>query len=700
MKFKFLGFSSILAALLVFSSYTIYEGGEEKSKALLKTIKRSMSRFHYQPQDINDEFSEKVFNHYLESLDPSKRFLMASDVEQLRQFTYKVDDELESETFQLFDLSVSLFEKRREETKAFYQEILEEPFDFNIEESLEGDPEKMPYASSGEELKERWRKSLKLQTLSRLVTDMNKQEKKKQKDSGEEAMEIKPMELLEENARARVLKSHNEWFKRMEQETLKDKRADYINAITTTYDPHTEYLPPKDKQAFDIRISGKLEGIGAQLNEEDGMIKVVRIVHGSPSFLQGDLEVNDKILKVGQGEEEPIDVVSMNLDDAIQLIRGKKGTEVRLTVQKLDGNVITIPLIRDVIIIDETYAKSAILKADNNKKSVGYIHLPKFYFDLNDRYGRRAATDVSAEIAKLKEQKVDGIILDLRNNGGGSLADVVEMAGLFIEEGPIVQVKSREGKPYILRDRDPQVQYEGKLVVLVNEFSASASEIMAAAIQDYKRGIVVGTTTYGKGTVQRFVDLDDLIRGSYEIKPLGDLKMTTQKFYRINGGATQLRGVVPDIQLPDEYSLLDIGERENEHSMAWDEIEAVPFAIERNAFGNLSQIKSKSEGRIASNPTFQLIQQNAERLKRRQESEDYPLSLEAYRAQRKRLNEESEKYKDISKDIDGFDVSLLQIDLDAASEDEGRLARMEKWQKDLGKDPYVYEAVQIIKSMK
>jgi len=274
------------------------------------------------------------------------------------------------------------------------------------------------------------------------------------------------------------------------------------------------------------------------------------------------------------------------------------------------------------------------------------------------------------------------------------------MAGLFIEEGPIVQVKSREGKPYILRDRDPQVQYEGKLVVLVNEFSASASEIMAAAIQDYKRGIVVGTTTYGKGTVQRFVDLDDLIRGSYEIKPLGDLKMTTQKFYRINGGATQLRGVVPDIQLPDEYSLLDIGERENEHSMAWDEIEAVPFAEERNAFGNLSQIKGKSEERVSANPTFQLIQQNAERLKRRQESEDYPLSLEAYRAQRKRLNEESEKYKDISKEIDGFDVSLLQVDLDAASEDKGRLARMEKWQKDLGKDPYVYEAVQIIKSMK
>ncbi|MEM6805164.1 MAG: carboxy terminal-processing peptidase [Bacteroidota bacterium] len=659
-----------------------------------------MSRFHYQPQNIDDDFSEKVFTHYIETLYPSKRFLTAEDVAKLDQFKLKIDDELEAETFQLFDLSVKLFDKRREEAKAYYQEILDKPFDFSVKEEVEGDPEKMAFASNSDELKERWRKALKLQTLSRLVTSIDKQEKSKKEESGEETVEIKPVELLEEKARAKVLKSHNEWFKRMEQERLKDKRADYINAITTTYDPHTEYLPPKDKQDFDIRISGRLEGIGAQLNEEDGFIKVVRIVHGSPSFLQGDLEVNDKIIKVGQGEEEAVDVVDMNLDDAIQLIRGKKGTEVRLTVQKIDGSVITIPLVRDVIIIDETYAKSAILKADNSKKGVGYIHLPKFYFDLNDRYGRRAATDVSAEIEKLKLEKVDGIILDLRNNGGGSLADVVEMAGLFIEEGPIVQVKSREGKPYILRDRDPEVQYEGKLVVLVNEFSASASEIMAAAIQDYKRGVVVGTTTYGKGTVQRFVDLDDLIRGSYEVKPLGDLKMTTQKFYRINGGATQLKGVVPDIILPNEYSLLDIGERENEYSMAWDEIEAVPFKEEKNAFGNLSQIKSKSEERLAENQTFKLINQNAERLKRRQESEAYPLQLDAYRAQRKAINEEAEKYKDLAKEIEGFDVSLLEADLERVSEDEGKTARLKKWRKDLTKDAYVYEALQIIKSMK
>jgi len=700
MKFKFFGFSSFLAVLIIFSSYTVYEGGEEKPKALLQTIKKSMSKYHYHPQSIDDKFSERVFSHYLESLDPAKRFLTKEDIDKLNQYRFKVDDELKSETFTMFDLAVNLFDARRQETKTYFNELLAHPFDFKVEENMEADPDKMDYAANTKELKDRWRKALKLQVLSRVVTELDKQDKLKDSSTGEEEMEIKPFELLEENARAKVLKTYNEWFKRMEQEGLKDKRADYINAITTVYDPHTEYFPPKDKQAFDIRISGKLEGIGAQLTEEDGFIKIVRIVNGSPSFLQGDLEVNDKILKVAQADEEPVDVVDMNIDDAIQMIRGKKGTEVRLTVQKLDGNTMVIPIIRDVIIIDETYAKSAVLKAEGSKKSVGYIDLPSFYFDMNDRYGRRSATDVHAEIEKLKAQHVDGIILDLRNNGGGSLADVVEMAGLFIEEGPIVQVKSREGNPYILRDRDPEVQYDGKLVVLVNESSASASEIMAAAIQDYKRGIIVGTTTFGKGTVQRFFDLDEQIRGSYEVKPLGEIKMTTQKFYRINGGATQLRGVVPDIIIPNEYSLLDIGERENVNSMAWDEIKPVDFEVEKNAYGNLDQIKSKSEDRITHNETFKLIKENAARLKRGQETESYPLSLEAYRKQRKALTEESEKYKKISKNIEDFEVSLLQIDVEAAETDEGRKARLEKWKKDLAKDAYVYEAVQIIKSMK
>lgn len=700
MKFKFLGFSSFIAALLVFSSYTIYEGGEGKPKALLKSIKRSMSRYHYQPQNINDEFSEKVFDQYLESLDPSKRFLTQADIKQLKEFRHQVDDELVSETFQLFDLAVELFDKRRVETKAYYQAILEKPFDFNVSEEMKADADKMDYASNSQELKDRWRKALKLQTLSRVVTNLDKQEKSQKGEAGEENPEIKSFETLESNARAKVLKTYNEWFKRMEQEGLKDKRTDYINAITTTYDPHTEYFPPKDKQAFDIRISGRLEGIGAQLNEEDGFIKIVRIVNGSPSFLQGDLEVNDKILKVAQGEAEPVDVVNMNIDDAIQMIRGKKGTEVRLTVQKIDGSTMVIPIVRDVIIIDETYAKSAILKAEGSKKKVGYIDLPSFYFDMNDRYGRRAATDVSKEVEKLKEQNVDGIIIDLRNNGGGSLADVVEMAGLFIEEGPIVQVKSREGNPYILRDRDPQVQYDGKLVILVNESSASASEILAAAIQDYKRGVIVGTTTFGKGTVQRFVDLDREIKGSYDVKPLGDIKMTTQKFYRINGGATQLRGVVPDIVIPNEYSLLDIGERENDNSMAWDEIDPVSYQVEKNAFGNLEQIKNKSVARISENETFNLIRQNAERLKRGQEKESYPLNLEAYRAERKSLTAESEKYKNISTTIDNFDVSLLEMDVKAAESDEGRKARLQNWKKNLAKDAYIYEAMHIIKSMK
>ncbi|MEL7342220.1 MAG: S41 family peptidase, partial [Bacteroidota bacterium] len=361
-------------------------------------------------------------------------------------------------------------------------------------------------------------------------------------------------------------------FERLRKVTLRERRADFINAALSIYDPHTGYFPPKDRSNFNMEMSGKLEGIGARLSPEDGNIKVVYIVPGSACFKQGDLEVNDVIMKVAQGEEEePVDVSQMELDDAIQLIRGKKGTMVRLTVKKIDGSEMEIPIIRDVVEIEETFAKSAILEREEDGQRVGYIDLPSFYFDFNDRNGRRCATDIKREVEKLQAEGVDGIVIDLRDNLGGSLTDVVEMSGYFIEQGPIVQVRSKRGRPQVLSDSDPDVLYDGPLVIMVNSFSASASEIMAAALQDYDRAIVVGTTSYGKGTVQRFVDLDNILRGN-QTDPLGDIKLTIQKFYRINGGATQHRGVVPDIILPDQYSQLEIGEREQEYSMPWDEI--------------------------------------------------------------------------------------------------------------------------------
>ncbi|MCH8318914.1 MAG: PDZ domain-containing protein, partial [Bacteroidetes bacterium] len=472
--------------LFLFSASLTTDNG----KALINVLLRSLNTAHYQPLILNDEFSKRVFELYLKRLDYNKRFLTSSDVEQLRKYQYQIDDEVKIGSYELFDLSTEIIKNKLKEVEIFYKDLLSRPFDFEKDEIIELDPKKIDYAADKAALKEAWRKSLKYQTLSRLANLLQVQEKAQV--TQDTTVEIKTYQLLEEEARKKVLKSHNNWFRRMSKIERSDRLTIYINAITNTYDPNTAWLPPKDKENFDIAFSGQLEGIGAQLQERDGYIRIVRIIPGSASWRQGQLKAKDIILKVGQRALEAVDVVDMRIDDAVKLIRGKKGTEVRLTVKKLDGSIIIIPIIRDVVILEETYAKSALVDRNDIAVKVGYIRLPKFYADFNKKGGRNCAEDIKKELIKLKEEDIDGIILDLRNNRGGSLDDAVKMAGLFIEKGPIVQIKSRTGKPTILRDRDPMVYYDGPLIIMVNSFSASASEILAAAMQDYKRGIIIG----------------------------------------------------------------------------------------------------------------------------------------------------------------------------------------------------------------
>lgn len=701
MKGKILISSAVVAALFLLSSYTVshhYEG--EKGAVLLNLMMRGMTYYHYQPQKVDDQFSQDVFDAYLERIDYNKRFLTQRDVDNLRAYQYLIDDEVNNSTFELFDLSYGILQNRIEQAQAYTEEILAEPFDFDKSEQLEGDVENLPFATSESEIKERWRKSLKYQVLTRLYTKLDRQEK--EMAEGNKEIEVKSKAVLEEEARAKVAKTYKDYFKRLSRLDKNDRRADYMNAIAAIYDPHTNYFPPKDKENFDISMSGRLEGIGAQLREEEGYIKVVRIVPGSPSAKQGGLQVNDKILKVTQYGEEPVSVIDMDIDDAVKMIRGPKGTKVILSVRKIDGMEVDIPLVRDVVELAETYAKSAIVKDGDNGESIGYIHLPKFYADFNRRNGRRCATDVAEEIKKLKAEGVESIILDLRDNGGGSLQDVVDMAGLFIESGPIVQVKSRRGSPRKLSDRDPGILFDGELVVMVNSFSASASEIMAAAIQDYDRGVIVGSpSTFGKGTVQRFVNLDDLIQGRSEIKPLGEMKLTTQKFYRINGGTTQLRGVIPDIILPDEYSLLEMGEKDQDHPMQWDEIASVSYQKWENPVSpEIERLRSNSEDRVESNETFQLIKENAHRFKRRRDQNTFELNIDDYETEKISLDEEAKKYKDIRKSIDAFQIQSLEADLADIESDSLKQKRMTTWHKNLKKDLYVYEAMQIIEDMK
>jgi carboxyl-terminal processing protease len=502
---------------------------------------------------------------------------------------------------------------------------------------------------------------------------------------------VKPFDTLEVEARKKILKDHEDMFKRLLRETKEERFDDFINAVVHAYDPHSDFFPPKEKENFDIQMSGKLEGIGATLQEKDGYIKVISIVPGSPSFKQGELKPEDYILKVGQGEEEPVDIVDMRLDNAVKLIRGKKGTTVKLTIKKPDGKIKVISIVRDVVVMEESYAKSVIINDEVNKQKIGYINLPSFYADFNDRKGRTCSEDIRKELIKLKAEQVDGIVLDLRNNGGGSLSDVVTMGGYFIDQGPIVQVKAREDEPYILADENSGTIYDGPLVILVNHFSASASEILAAAMQDYKRAVIIGSSSFGKGTVQRFFELaGDPVNGS--------IKITTQKFYRVNGGTTQLKGVIPDIVLPDVYQDLDIGEKELDYALAWDEIKASQYNS-WNAKFKMKDIQSKSKARVEKNEVFKKIKTNAQYLKTKQASTYYPLSLKAYQAEMIRSKKEEESYKIETSDISGISIEALKPEK-ALLADTNKLARHNEFIKPLKKDIYLFEAIQVIKDLR
>jgi carboxyl-terminal processing protease len=683
----------IVAVALVSYTYTIQN---DKEEAIDQILMQNLNSLHYAPKEVNDEFSEKVFKLYMQRLDYNKKFLIESDVNDLKKFEHSIDEDVNTGRFAFFDKSFEIINKRVDEAKTYYTEILSKPFDFTKDENLQLDAEKLSYAKNKEALKEEWRKSLKYQTLARVVEMSDSQDKAKEKS---DTVKIKSRTELEADARKKILKNNDDYFKRLKELDRNDRIEVYFNSIAGIYDPHTEFFLPKAKANFDISMSGQLEGIGAQLQEKDGYIKVSSIVPGSASYKQGQLKAGDLILKVAQGAAEPVDVVDMKMDDAVQLIRGKKGTEVRLTVKKPDASIIIVPIIRDIVVIEDSYAQSVILKG---KKNIGYIKLPSFYADFTGKGGRSCSKDIKKELMKLNDEKVDGIILDLRYNGGGSLNDVVDMAGLFIDKGPIVQVKQRMGMAQVLEDKDPSVVYSGPLTVMVNSNSASASEIMAAAIQDYHRGVIVGTSpaSFGKGTVQRFYDLDESLPAQYAgIKPLGSVKITTQKFYRINGGATQLKGVIPDIILPDPYYLLDQGEKEQDYPMKWDEITPATYQALKPAY-SVEKLKANSSERVKNNPGFTILNDAAVRLKKQKDSTLVSLNFDKYVAEQKRYKSESKKMETLDKEIPGIDVLPLQADIASIGSDTTKASKAKEWYKSIKKDIYLNETISIMNDMK
>ncbi len=690
MKFRGpLFFSFLLVAFLVAAVYPQVDNAQ-KEAVLMRTILTFMNQLHFQPKDIDDQFSESLYDLYLDRIDGARRFLTKEDIAKLDPYKDLLDDEALAGTYNFFDLSLELLEGGIEKTQGYYKEILQQPFDFNTKEALELDGDKRIFSKNDQELKDYWRKYLKYETLTRLNRKLEDQEK-----TGEEG-EKKSFEELEKESRKEVADMYDDWYARMAKLKRFDRLSYYLNSVTNLFDPHSVYFDPVEKQNFDIRFSGKLEGIGARLQSDGAYTKVIEVVVGGPAWKGKELQEGDLITKVAQGKEEPKDITGMNINEVVTLIRGKKGTEVRLTVKKVDGTIKTISIIRDEVVFDYTYARSLILDGTEAGERIGYIYLPSFYADFEDRNGRFSAEDVGKEIDKLKEEKVDGIILDLRNNGGGSLRDVIKMSGFFIEEGPIVQVKSRSQKPEVLMDVDPRVQYDGPLVVMVNEFSASASEILAAALQDYGRAVIVGNTTFGKGTVQRFYDLDSAIRGFNEIKPLGQLKLTFQKFYRINGGSTQLRGVTPDIRLPSNYEFIEVGEKEEDFAMGWTEIEPVKYKQSVFKISDLDKIKAKSAERVKESNTFQKILDNARRLQHQRDQSEYPLALDDYQAFAQSQEAEASKYKDFLDIVVNKGVANLEVDLLSIHADESKEARNEEFISNVSKDVYIQETLNIV----
>ena len=665
----------------------------EKDKLLLELLTFVLEKGHYSPVEINDDFSKKVYAKYLDGIDPTKRFFLQSDIDEFSKYETQIDDMIKNKDLTFFNLTNSRLLQRMEESRAIYKDILDKPFDFNANESINVDYEKLPYVKNKKELTDRWRKQLKLQALSSITDKQTLEEDKKTKDA---AYQAKSFDEIEKEVRENSLKSLNEYFDFIQDELDRnDWFSIFLNSIVERFDPHTFYFSPEDKEKFDVSMSGTFQGIGARLQKKNDAVEVSELISGGPAWRGKELEAGDLILKVGQGKEEPIDVAGMRLDDVVKKIKGPKGTEVRLTVKKVDGSLKVISIIRDEVETEETFAKSSVVEKDGKK--FGIIYLPKFYISFENKQNRDAFKDVAIEIERLKEQNVDGIVMDLRDNGGGSLETVVKMVGLFIPEGPVVQVKAPGRNPEILPDPDKKVQYDGPLVVMINNFSASASEIFAAAIQDYKRGIVVGSKhSYGKGTVQNVIDLNQFVRGS-SYGDLGALKTTIQKFYRINGGSTQREGVKSDIIFPDRFSYLDMGERDEESALPWDKIEPAKY----NPMNvNYENIIANSKRRIESNPNFKLIDENAKWIFERKDENVFSLNLNEFKKQMDIADTKIKKFKAISDYNNKLQFQSLPNEVALFEKDTLLKQKRERWHEDLQKDVYVDETLNIISEMK
>ena len=685
---------SVLGIAVALKTFAFGTNPPTKYERILKNVSELLEEIHYSPKDINDNFSLEVFKKYLKDVDAEKKLFLKSDIQELSKYQNQLDDEILGKApVQFVPAVVAIYKKRLQETQNISHEILAQPFDFNKQESVVLDYDKLEFPANAAAQREEIRKKLKYLTLEKYADLLDQQEAAK----GKPGYVAKTNEQLEKEARDKTLKVTDRFYEHLRIKATDDDFFNiFVETIVQCMDPHTDYFPPVEKRSFDEDMSGRFYGIGAALRDEDGTIKIVTLVTGSPAWKSGQVNVGDVILKVGQGNQEPVDLTSYMVEDAVKIIRGNKGTEVKLTLKKADGSIKVVTLVRDEIVQDEKFAKSVIIQSEKGK--IGYIFLPEFYADFDNQKGNRCSVDVAREIIKLKEAKVDGIVLDLRNNGGGSLYDVVQMVGLFIDQGPVVQVRDRDMKSQVLNDRDKTVLYDGPLAVMVNEFSASASEIFAAAIQDYHRGVIIGSTsTYGKGTVQRNIPLDKNAGINDMNGPLGTVKLTLQKFYRINGGSTQLRGVSSDIVLPDLYEHYKIREKDQPDALAWDEMSKADYTTWKYAY-DINNIRTSSTERTNTSNAFTTISRDAAWLDK-QNDKMYPLNLKAYQEEQKMMRATAKQIDSVSKLSVPMMINSLPQDTAKYSEDKDKAERYKQWVDSRKTDIYLKETINVMDDM-
>ncbi len=679
----------------------------EKDKLLIDLVTYVLEKWHYASPSMDDAFSMAVYTKFIDGVDPIKRYFLEQDIQEFEQYKLQIDDQLKIKDLSFFNLVYSRLVLRMEESKTLYQNALSSAFDYSKDEIINVDYDASSYATTKKQLQERWRKQLKFSTIStyydfleeKQTADQRKaaalKESKKYIASVNEDLTDKE---LEEKSRASTQTNLEEYYDFTDDLQRKDYFAIFLTTIVEQFDPHTNYMAPPDKDRFDQRMSGKLEGVGARLQKKKDYINVMEVISGGPAWRGEHIEVGDVLLKVRQEDElEPVSIVGMRIDDAVKLIKGPKGSKVILTVKGVDGSIREETITRDVVELEETYAKSTIITKQKN--TYGLINLPAFYFNMQNYKERNAATDIKEEILSLKKEGIEGLVLDLRNNGGGSLRTAVDIAGLFIKKGPVVQVASSDGSKDVLEDQDPAIVWEGPLVILVNELSASASEILAAAMQDYKRAIIIGSKqTYGKGTVQNVVDLNRWLRKNDQ-GDMGALKLTTQKFYRVNGGSTQLEGVKSDVVMPDRYSYFDVGERDYDNPLPYDKITPATYKLWEGYIDYQATV-DKSKLRIAQNNQLKLIEQNAMYIKARRDQMDVTLNLTAYS---KQIDENKEAVKKFDS-LDTYDNKLsyrsLADELVLMREDTTLVEKRKRWHKNLNKDVYVEEAISVLQDLK